>query len=205
MLKIVEIEGDQHDYEHKHDDEPTEPTARRVSFKDNSNGPSSELRNSQSKSSRESKRKGGRGTSPPPDPAVAATDSDSDDYVFDDLENDNDDDDDDEDPALSLTRFTSASAKPPRTLDNDSDSSSDEDEPASPPWVPSDSVLSVIIEEEADEMLADMYETVRTCPCQNKDDQKAPAISSVWKLPETAVSEMHKGTPRATVVVQVAA
>jgi hypothetical protein len=198
MCRIVEIENEP-EITPNHDH--TEPTERRVSFRDNSNRPTGPLRQ-EIKPSTKKGAKGARAPSPPPDPNVAhATDSsNSDEEML-------DDDEDADDPSLGLSRTTSNIARPPPNLIPSDGDSSDEDEgPASPPARPSDSVLETITEEEGDEMLAELYEGIRHCGCQNDVDKKAPPISKVWEVPQSAVEKRGKGMKQMrTAVVQVQA
>jgi hypothetical protein len=198
MCRIVEIENEQENMPKLGHGEPTE---RRVSFKDNSNRPTGPLRQ-EIKPSANKGAKGARAPSPPPDPNVAHIDdsSDSDEYAF-------EDDEDADDPSLSLSRTTSNIARPPPNLvPSDGDSSDEDDDPDSPPARPSDSVLETIIEEDGDEMLAELYETVRNCGCQTQVDKHAPPISKVWELPQSEVKKHGKGMKHMrTAVVQVQA
>jgi hypothetical protein len=188
MLRIVEIEEEQHSAKHAHEDQNSS-TASRVSFVDNSNRPTGDLR-------REQPSTRGRKPSPPPDPALsrhdgAESDSDEEDYV---------DEEEFDDSSLGLVRFGSASAYPPRTLDCDNED--EEDEPTSPPPVFSESMLKEITEGEGDEGLADLYECVRSCGCQSHVDGEAPAISSIWEIPSKS-SEKQAHEMRRTAVIQV--
>ena len=198
MCRIVEIEDER---ESMPKPVPSEPTERRVSFKDNSNRPTGPLRQ-EIKPPTKKGAKGGRVPSPPPDPGAAHMDesSDSDEYVF-------EDDEDADDTSLSLSRTTSHIAqRPPTLVPSDDDSSDEDDEPVSPPSRPSDSVLETITEEEGDEVLAELYESIRHCGCQKEVDKQAPPISKVWELPQSEVKKPGKGMkPMRTAVVQVQA
>ena len=199
MCRIVEIENEQERMP-KHDHH--EPTERRVSFKDNSDRPTGPLRQ-EIKPPTKKGAKGGRAPSPPPDPNAVHLDesSDSDEYAF-------EDDEDADDPSLSLSRTTSNIARPPPNLvPSDGDSSDEDEELVSPPARPQDSVLETIMEEEGDEMLAELYEGIRHCGCQNYVDKKAPPVTKVWEVPRSAVEKNHgKGMKQMrTAVVQVQA
>ena len=198
MCRIVEIEDER---ERMPKPVHSEPTERRVSFKENSNRPTGPLRQ-EIKPPTKKGANGGRALSPPPDPRASHRDdsSDSDEYVF-------DDDEDADDPSLSLSKTTSHIAQQPPTLvPSDGDSSDEDDEPVSPPPRPSDSVLETITEEDGDEMLAELYETIRHCGCQKAVDKQAPPISKAWELPQSEARKAEKGMkPMRTAVVQVQA
>ena len=204
MIRIVEIEKEE---ESMPKSTVIQPTERRVSFKDNSDRPSGPLRQ-EFKPPTEKGAKGGRAPSPPPNPDAAHSNddddesSDTDEYVF-------EDDEDANDPSLSLSKTTSHVAQhPPNLVPSDGDSSDDEDDgdsPVSPPPRPSDSVLETIMEEEGDELLAELYESVRGCPC-DAGHKKAPPISKAWELPQSEAIQHGKGMKQMrTAVVQVQA
>lgn len=199
MCRIVEIEND---LERMPKQDHQGPAERRVSFKDNSNQPTGPLRQELNPSTKKGA-KGARAPSPPPDPDAAhlgdSSDSESDPF---------EDDEDADDPSLSLSRTTSNVARPPPSLvPSDGDSSDEDDGPDSPPARPSDSMLATITEEEeGDEMLADLYETVRKCGCQAHVDKQAPPVAKVWELPQAGTKKHGKGMKQIrTAVVQVQA
>jgi hypothetical protein len=70
---------------------------------------------------------------------------------------------------------------------SESDSDSDSDEEPRPRI--SDSVLETIIEEDGDEELAELYETVASCPCHGKD---APVIERIWEIPQDVLEEEQR-------------
>jgi hypothetical protein len=198
MCRIIEIENERERVP-KHDDHVS--TERRVSFQDNSDRPTGLLRQ-EVKPPTKKGAKDAQAPSPPPDPNVAHMDDsdDSDDYAF-------EGDEDADDPSLSLSRTVSANARPPPNLvPSDGDSSDEDEEPISPPWVPSEPVLETIMEEEEDEILAELYEGIRKCRCQNDVDKRAPPIVKVWKVPQPATEKHGKGAKqRQTAIVQVQA
>lgn len=85
---------------------------------------------------------------------------------------------------LSLTRFASGAAQPPRMIRSDS-SSSEEEGPESPPQLPMDVDVRELMGGEQDEELADLYHSVRGCPCHghgdNEDVPTKPA--GFWDVP----------------------
>jgi len=185
MCRIVEIENMQ---ESTKADRVGQTESCGVTFKDNSDRPTGPLRREMNPSTKKGA-KGGRARSPPPEPhAVDREDSsDSDEYMF-------DEDEDADDPSLSLSKTTSHIAQqPPNLIPSDGDSSDEDDDPVSPPAKPSDSVLETIIEEEGDETLAELYDGIRRCSCQNDVDKQAPPVSKVWELPQSEVKKSGKG------------
>ena len=152
-------------------DEGTAPAPRQVSFRDNSNRPSGELRQDvePGNGAANNKRR-----SPPPDRFAHLDDTDSD------SSNDEYYDDEEDEDGAGLQRFESAAAQPPRMID-DEGSDQEDDEPKSPPQLPSDEELKMITEGEASEELAQLYQKVAGCPCHGK---KGPAAEKVWEIPQ---------------------
>lgn len=195
MCRIVEIENEQENMPtHDHH----EPTKRRVSFNDNSDRPTGPLQQ-EIKPPAKKDSQGARAPSPPPDPSVVHQDDEDDDEIV--------NDDDADDPSLGLSRTTSNAARaPPNLVPSEGDSSDEDESPDSPPTRPSDSVLETIMEEEGDEMLAELYEGIRHCRCQNEEEKQAPPISKIWEVPQTEVKKHEKGMRQTrTAVVQVQA
>ena len=179
MCRIVEIEDEENRTKSIQKNQLNEAPGRRVSFSDNSNRPSGDLRGVTQVQHRK-----GRAPSPPPDTGVVHGDSDT--------SSDEDDafEDEDDDPSLSLTR--TISARPPPGLITDGDESDDEVEPTSPP-MPSSDILATVTRGDGDEEIAGLYESVRNCGCQSHEDGKtAPPIKSFWKLP----AQEGKGSQR---------
>lgn len=187
MLRVAEIETSSDDEEEmenarKEEGETAamprctggneEPTSRprRVSFQDNSNRPSGELRQEvePGNGAITSRRR-----SPPPTQFAHLDDTDSDssndEYYEDEVEED-----------AGLQRFESAAAQPPRMID-DEGSDEEEDEPKSPPQTPSEEELKIIMEGEANEELAGLYQKIAGCPCHGT---KGPAAEKVWEIPQ---------------------
>jgi len=190
MLRIVEIEDEEKLAAEKMESPTRE---RRVSFRDNSNRPTGELR-SGADVTQASTRKSRRAPSPPPERILDhGSDTSS------------DDDDDKDTPDLDLCLTTSHSARPPPHLVADGGESDEEDEPISPPWIPSDSELATITQEEGDEMLTELYESVRSCRCQDAAGEKGPAIEQIWEVPASEGGGKGMKMGRRTAVVQIAA
>lgn len=188
MLRVAEIETSSDDDEEMKEarmeegetaamprctrgEEPTASAPRRasVTFKDNSNRPSGELR-------QEVEPGNGavndRRRSPPPTRFEHLDDTDSD------SSNDEYYEDEEEDGA-GLQRFESAAAQPPRMIADDG-SDEEDDEPKSPPGL-TDDELKAITEGEINEELAELYEKVAGCPCHGV---KGPAAGKVWEIPQ---------------------
>jgi len=115
--------------------------------------------------------------SPPP------TKRDEDDEDDDDDEEEFEDDDQiDDDEGLSLQRFSSGSAKPPQDVpaldpsDEASDSSDEDDLLADPTF------LREITKGKGDDVLRELYGTVKGCPCQDHH-KTAPVVERMWELP----------------------
>jgi len=181
MLRVAEIETSSDDDEEikdvEDDDVPrctrgVEPTPRRasVTFKDNSNRPSGELRQEvePGNGAVNSRRR-----SPPPARFEHLDDTDSD------SSNDEYFEDEDEEDGAGLQRFESAAAQPPRMI-ADEGSDEEEEEPQSPPGF-TDEELKMITEGEVNEELAELYEKVAGCPCHGV---KGPAAHKVWEIPQ---------------------
>ena len=154
--------------------EPIAETAPRrpsVTFRDNSNRPSGELRQEVEPGNGA---QNDRRRSPPPDRFAHLDDTDSD------SSNDEYFDDDEDEDGAGLQRFESAAAQPPRMID-DEGSEEDEDEPKSPPQMPSEEELKMITDGEANMELAELYGRVAGCPCHGKDGPKA---EKVWEIPQ---------------------
>lgn len=185
MLRVAEIETSSDDDQEMKDadiedvevprctrgGDGLEPTPRRasVTFKDNSNRPSGELRQEVEPGNGAAN---SRRRSPPPARFEHLDDTDSD------SSNDEYYEDEDDDGA-GLQRFESATAQPPRMM-ADEGSDEDEDEPQSPPGF-TEEELKVITEGEANEELADLYEKVAGCPCHGV---KGPSAGKVWEVPQ---------------------
>lgn len=189
MLRLVEIEDE--DEKAPQQREPTPPPAAeagRVSFRD---APSSKRQRDEKMGIAAEPRKR---ASPPP-PAKAGTDSDTD-----------EDDEDGEDLALTLTTSNIAKAPPvvPKqqpppaemalpnlvpSSDSDSDEEEEEEEEEEPRRRIPDSLLETIIEEPGDEGLAELYETVASCPCHGKD---APVVEQIWEIPQAVLEEEER-------------
>lgn len=122
-----------------------------------------------------------------------------------DEDDDDEYDEDEEDDGLGLTRYGSGAAQPPRfARGGDSDSEEEDgDEPRSPPSMPSEVELRRVTGEEGDEELAGLYESVRTCGCQDPNHH-APVIESIWEVPSPE-SGKQSGEMRRTAVIQVRA
>jgi len=192
LLRIVEIEDEEKlTAEKEKMESPTRE--RRVSFRDNSNRPTGELR-SGADMTQASTRKSRRAPSPPPDSLDHGSDTSSD-----------DDDDDEEATDLGLCLTTSHSARPPPHLVADDGESDEEDEPISPPWTPSDSELATITQGKGDEMLTELYESVRSCRCQDAAGEKGPAIEQIWEVPVSKEGGKGMKMGRRTAVVHIAA
>jgi hypothetical protein len=154
---------------------PIEPTPRRpsVTFRDNSNRPSGELRQEVEPGNGAMNR--GR-RSPPPNQFAHLDDTDSDSS-----NNEYFDDEEDEDGA-GLTRFESATAQPPRMVEDEGSDEEEDDGPKSPPQMPTEEELKMITEGEVNEELVDLYEKVAGCPCHG---QKGPkSAGKVWEIPQ---------------------
>jgi hypothetical protein len=192
MLRIVEIE-EQSAAEQLRNERSANPAApRRVSFVDNSARPTGLFQGSNEESA--PRRKG----SPPPSGHVPDGSDDDDDDEY---------DEDEEDDGLGLTRYGSGAAQPPRfARGGDSDSEEeDHDEPRSPPSMPSEAELRQIMGGEDDEELAGLYESVRTCGCQDgnhEGHEGAPVIESIWEVPSPE-SGKQSGEMRRTAVIQI--
>lgn len=177
MLRVAEIETSSDEDEVMEDDGADLPRCTRgeqprrasVTFKDNSNRPSGELRQEVEPGN------GGVNTrrrSPPPARFEHLDDTDSD------SSNDEYFEDEEEDGA-GLQRFESAAAQPPRMID-DEGSDEGEDEPVSPPGF-TEEELKTITEGEVNEELAHLYEKVAGCPCHGV---KGPPAEKVWEVPQ---------------------
>ncbi|KAK3078759.1 hypothetical protein LTS18_006686 [Coniosporium uncinatum] len=110
--------------------------------------------------------------SPPP----AARDDDDDD---DDVE---DDDGDAEEDGLSLQRMPSGSTRHPQDVpaldpSDEDDSDSDDDDLLKDP-----AFLREITKGKGDEVLKELYGTVKGCPCQ-EHHATAPVVERMWELP----------------------
>ena len=180
MLRVAEIEtSSDEDEEMEEPEEHNLPTCTRgvveqprrasVTFKDNSNRPSGELRQEVEPGNGAANN---RRRSPPPARFEHLDDTDSD------SSNDEYFEEEDEDGA-GLQRFESAAAQPPRMIE-DEGSDEEDDEPVSPPAFTEDE-LKTITEGEANEELADLYEKVAGCPCHGV---KGPSAGKVWEVPQ---------------------
>ena len=179
MLRVAEIETSSDSSDDEMDTDTADlprctrgeqPRRASVTFKDNSNRPSGELRQEVEPGNGAVNN---RRRSPPPARFEHLDDTDSDssnDEYF-------EDEDENEDGA-GLQRFESAAAQPPRMIE-DEGSDEEEDEPASPPGF-TDDELKTITEGEANEELAELYEKVAGCPCHGV---KGPAAGKVWEVP----------------------
>jgi hypothetical protein len=166
MLRLVEIEIESEgssDDENTNDDLPTITNPgyeRRVSFQNNAKPHASVS---------------ARNRSPPPGEDAHLDDSDEE-YADDDEEEEDADE-------LSLRRFKPTTAQPPHMVDDEDDESSDEDELASPPTIPTELELQSITAGPQSEELADLYQTVKSCPCHGHRED-APTVVKVWEVPQ---------------------
>lgn len=152
-------------------DVPSAPSPGAVSFPNSTNRPVTSTR---------------RRRSPPPENPGRLSDSDSDSSP--------DEDDDEEGENLRLERFGSAAGLPPRMIDDDG--SDEEDELKSPPGMPSKDELRHLTQSDGNDELADMYQAVAGCGCQN---QPLPTVEKMWDIPQ----QPEKDAPRLA-IVQVA-
>ncbi|TKA27998.1 hypothetical protein B0A50_04064 [Salinomyces thailandicus] len=132
-----------------------------------------------------------------PPPPVAQSGDDMDDDVDDDDEEFDRLPEDDEVEGLGLQRFPSGAARPsqpPPDLEPDDDEDYSDEEPVSPEE-PDEATLERAIQGKPNEQLAQTYESVRRCTCQDRPD--APAIERMWEIP----GEGNKGRTRAVVEV----
>lgn len=134
-----------------------------------------------------------RKRSPPPNRLAEMTISD---------EDDEDDDDDDissesDQDELALTRFPSGSAKPPAQpvhrpppatssepppLDPSDDSSDEEADEAVSPKAPSEDTLRHITKGNGDELLMNLYSSIKKCPCHGHHES-GPEVQRMWEVP----------------------
>lgn len=142
----------------------------------------------------------GRRTRSPPPPTVDEDDDsdDGDDGL-------SDDGNEDEEAELALQRFPSAAAQPhPPPLDpsDDSSSSSDEDDELALParQSPDPAVLRLITQGKGDEVLANLYKSVKSCPCQ-AEHKEAPVFQNIWELPQEGDGKVRRAVAEVAIAV----
>lgn len=173
MEEAVKTEGETAAMPRCTRDLPAAPEPRRasVSFRDNSNRPSGELRQEVEPGNGAMN---ARRRSPPPDRFAHLDDTDSD------SSNDEYFEEEEEEDGGGLQRFESAAAQPPRMIEDEGSDEEHDDEPKSPPLTPTEEELKMIVEGEVNEELAELYERVSGCPCHGK---KGPSAGKVWEIP----------------------
>jgi hypothetical protein len=155
-LQIAQIEQamDSESESSEDEDAPSAPSPGVVSFPRSTNRPVTSTH---------------RRRSPPPERTGALSDSDSSPH----------EDDGDGEEDLRLERFGSAAGLPPRMVDDDG--SDDDDELQSPPGTPSEEELRHLTQNAGNDELADMYQAVARCPCQ---DHARPTVEKMWDIPK---------------------
>lgn len=191
-LRILQIEEEQqHDEVEQKNTNQGHTTGRHVSFSAASTRPSEEHRGRQSA-------RGRQAASPPPEPeAVPDSISDEEDVSED------DEFDEEEDDSAPLTRFVSASAMPPRSIDDvkNGGNTFDEDPKVSspPPMTLDEAQLREVVNDGQDDILAGLYEGIRSCGCQKETGKpEAPILSKIWKVPGPLTGQ--QGMPQLAVV-----
>lgn len=182
MLRVAEIETSSDSSDDEMDTDAADlprctrgeqPRRASVTFQDNSNRPSGELRQEVEPGNGAVNN---RRRSPPPARFEHLDDTDSDSSNDEYLEDENEDE-----GGPGLQRFESAAAQPPRMIEDEgSDEEEEEDVPTSPPGFTVDE-LKTITEGEVNEELAELYEKVAGCPCHGV---KGPAAEHVWEVPQ---------------------
>lgn len=132
-----------------------------------------------------------RKRSPPPSRLAEMVVDDDEDEEDEDFSSESDQDE------LALTRFPSGTARPPSQprqqpppattaepppLDPSDDSSDeDEDEPVSPK-APSEDVLRNVTKGNGDELLLNLYSSIKKCPCHG-NHESGPQVQRMWEVP----------------------
>lgn len=197
-LRILQIEEEQqHDEVEQKSTNQDHPTGRHVSFSAASTRPSGEPRGQQSA-------RGRQAASPPPEPEAADTGASAPDSISDeeDVSEDDEFDEEEDDPA-PLTRFVSASAMPPRSIEDVKNGGNTFDEvpkaSSPPPMTLDEAQLREVVNDEQDNVLASLYEGIRSCGCQKETGKpEGPILSKIWKVPGPLTAQ--QGIPQLAVV-----